>query len=343
MAQLTNTGYNFKDGHPSQEIKTPESPEQVITIKHLHKSFTGRTEVKAVDDLQFHVNKTECFGLLGPNGAGKTTTLRIITGKSNPDRSTGDHTLLDIFGYDPQRDSLAIKAFSGIVPQQDNLDTELNVIDNLLIYSKFYGIPKKEAKERIEQLLTFMELQDKAKSRIRELSGGMQRRLTIARALINNPKLLILDEPTTGLDPQVRHLIWNKLRELKESGVTILLTTHYMEEAFQICNRIIIMDRGKKMVEGNPKDLVSENLEKFVMEVYGASKDQDSSQICKNYFSKNDIRCEFYNDTLFSYSNNYDTLARFGETFKDYEYYIRHSNLEDVFLKVTGRSLNELQ
>lgn len=307
----------------------------VIEIKNLNKTFGG---LKAVNGIDFKVGSAECFGLLGPNGAGKTTTMKIIYGKTEPDNV--EDTIINIFGCNGKREALQIKSFSGIVPQEDNLDTELNVIDNLLIYSKFYGMSSKEAKERIEELLLFMELQEKAKSKIRELSGGMQRRLTIARALLNRPRLLILDEPTTGLDPQVRHLIWNKLRELKEMGVTILLTTHYMEEAFQICDRIIIMDGGKKILEGNPRELLSGNLEKFVMEIYGARKEEG---FYTRYFNNNGIRYEFHNDTLFAYSNDSEKLSQFGETLKTDGYYLRHSNLEDLFLKVTGRSLNELQ
>jgi len=306
-----------------------------ISIKGLNKSFNS---FKAVDNLDFTVESTECFGLLGPNGAGKTTTMKIIYGKSEPDKNKD--TVISVFGHSPKKESLIIKSFSGIVPQQDNLDAELSVSDNLYIYSKFYGIAACEAKKRIEELLSFMELQEKAKSKISELSGGMQRRLTIARALINKPKLLILDEPTTGLDPQVRHLIWNKLRELKEMGVTILLTTHYMEEAFQICGRIIIMDKGKKVLEGRPKELLSSNLEKFVIEIYGAGKE---GSVHTAFFNNNGIRYEFFKDSLFAYSNDSEKLLKFGELLKDGEYYMRHSNLEDLFLKVTGRSLNELQ
>lgn len=305
-----------------------------INIRNLDKSFNN---FKAVDGLNFHVFNTECFGLLGPNGAGKTTSMKIIYGKTEPD--SNKDTIIDIFGHNPKRESLIIKSFSGIVPQQDNLDTELNVTDNLYVYSKFYGIDHREAKKRISELLSFMELQEKAKSKIKELSGGMQRRLTIARALLNKPRLLILDEPTTGLDPQVRHLIWNKLRELKESGVTILLTTHYMEEAFQICDRIIIMDKGKKLLEGKPRELLSQNLEKFVMEIYGAS----NNTICTAYLDEKGVRHEFFNDTLFAYSNDPEILYRLGETLKTGDFYIRLTNLEDLFLKVTGRSLNELQ
>ena len=199
----------------------------VISVKGITKSFGS---YRAVDEVNFEVKEAECFGLLGPNGAGKTTTMKMLFGKSFPDRDGKGE--IEVFGYTPEKNSLEIRALSGIVPQQDNLDQELNVRDNLKIYAKFYGIKESEACKRIEELLEFMELKEKADANVRTLSGGMQRRLTIARALLNNPKLIILDEPTTGLDPQVRHLIWNKLRELKEKGVTILLTTHYMEEAF---------------------------------------------------------------------------------------------------------------
>lgn len=306
-----------------------------INIKNLNKSYG---KLRAVDNLAFQVQPAECFGLLGPNGAGKTTTMKILYGKCEPDARPAP--VIDIFGCQPQRHALIIKSFSGIVPQQDNLDTELNVYDNLLIYSRFYGMPVGEARKRISELLEFMELQEKAKVKIRELSGGMQRRLTIARALINQPRLLILDEPTTGLDPQVRHLIWSKLRELKDSGVTILLTTHYMEEAFQICDRIIIMDKGNKMLEGSPRELMKANLENYVMEIHGTDRTAISADQAAAY---PDIRCEFFEDTLFVYSNVQEPLVRFAEGIRVNDYHIRQANLEDLFLKVTGRSLNELQ
>lgn len=309
--------------------------EAAIRVEKLNKTFD---DFKAVCDLDFRVDKAECFGMLGPNGAGKTTTMKMLYGMSEPDENK--ETAISILGHDPGKEALTIKALSGIVPQQDNLDVELNVADNLYVYSKFYGIPSLEAKKRIAELLSFMELQEKAKSKVRELSGGMQRRLTIARALLNKPRLLILDEPTTGLDPQVRHLIWNKLRELKKTGVTILLSTHYMEEAFQICDRIIIMDKGKKILEGNPRGLLSANIEDYVMEVPGVSEN-DSSYL--RYFKDNGIRHEYFMDTLFAYSNDSGLLTKFGETLNANGFYIRRSNLEDLFLNVTGRSLNELQ
>jgi len=307
----------------------------VINIQNLNKEFDN---FKAVDNLDIQVKETECVGLLGPNGAGKTTTMKMLYGKLRPTENA--KTLMDVFGYDPRKQSLEIKFLSGIVPQQDNLDLNLNVEDNLKIYSKFYGIAKKEAQNRINELLSFMELQEKNKSLVKELSGGMQRRLTIARSLINQPSLLFLDEPTTGLDPQVRHLIWNKLRALKSTGTTMLLTTHYMEEAYQICDTIIIMDKGKKLLEGSPKQLMDQNIEKHVIQIHEECKDKNA---VISYLSGAGIRFEFFNESLFVYSNEYEKLHSFATKLQYEDYDIRRSNLEDLFLKVTGRSLNELQ
>jgi len=309
--------------------------ESVIKVKNLVKNYG---QVTAVDSLDFQVYRAECFGLLGPNGAGKTTTLKILYGKAEP--SPHPETRIDVFGFDPSRDELAIKALSGIVPQEDALDTELHVTDNLLIYARFYGLDLRTARGRIAELLDFMELQEKAWVKIKELSGGMQRRLTIARALMGNPRLLILDEPTTGLDPQVRHLIWNKLRELQKMGVTILLTTHYMEEAFQICDRIIIMDRGRKILEGPPHQLLAAHLEAFVMEVYGPTRDR---LLDSPLPEASGIRQEASQDTLLLYSQEAERLSHLAERLDKGDYYIRQVNLEDLFLKVTGRGLNERQ
>ena len=214
-------------------------PPIAISVKNISKYFS---KVCAVRDLSFEVQANTCFGFLGPNGAGKTTMMKMLYGKCTLDNSNG--ASVDVFGYSPAKDELAIKYLSGVVPQDNNLDDELNVISNLMVYSRFYALPRKTAKSRIDYLLDFMELSDRRTAKIKELSGGMQRRLVIARALMNNPRLLILDEPTTGLDPQVRHLIWDKLRQLKRHGTTILLTTHYMEEAFALCDTILIMDKG---------------------------------------------------------------------------------------------------
>jgi len=306
----------------------------VIQVRNLSKNYH---ELKAVDRLDFAVEKSECFGFLGPNGAGKTTTMKILYGKALP--APGKDTVIDVFGFDPRRQPLAIKALSGVVPQEDNLDAELNVSDNLLIYARFYAITGREARGRIDELLEFMELRDKARVKIRELSGGMKRRLTIARALLNDPRLLILDEPTTGLDPQVRHLIWNKLRELKEAGVTVLLTTHYMEEAFQICDRLIIMDKGRKMLEGEPRRLLNDHLESYVMEIDGIRSRGNGWPD----WETEGVRMEVYQDSLYLYSNEMEQLKRFSESQRIQDCHIRPVNLEDLFLKVTGRGLNELQ
>ncbi len=307
---------------------------KVIEVRNVSKTF-GR--VCAVCDLSFEVEEGTCFGLLGPNGAGKTTMMKMIYGRSS--RNARDGETISVFGYDPARDELAIKYLSGVVPQENNLDDELNVAQNLMIYSKFYGLSGKVARERIQTLLDFLELSEKAQGRIRELSGGMQRRLVIARALLNHPKLLILDEPTTGLDPQVRHLIWDKLRQLRAQGTTILLTTHYMEEAFQICDRVLIMDKGRKVLEDNPRDLLRENIEAYVLEVpvtNGIPVIQDAGL-------PNGVRLDRGEGTLRFYAEDIDRLKGVVDILSGSQYYIRQSTLEDVFLKATGRALNEKQ
>jgi lipooligosaccharide transport system ATP-binding protein len=307
---------------------------KVIQVSHVSKSFG---KLLAVCDLSFAVEAGTCFGLLGPNGAGKTTMMKMIYGRSR--RDDGGAGTIDVFGYDPQRDELAVKYLSGVVSQENNLDDELNVIQNLMIYSKFYGLPGKVARERIDVLLEFLELSEKRKAKIRELSGGMQRRLVIARALLNNPRLLILDEPTTGLDPQVRHLIWDKLRQLQAQGTTILLTTHYMEEAFQICDTVLIMDKGRKVLEDNPRRLLEENIEAYVMEVpigNGAPAIEEAGL-------PEGVRSDRTEGTMRLYANEIERLKGIADALAGHQYYLRQSTLEDVFLKATGRMLNEAQ
>ncbi len=306
---------------------------EVISLQNINKCFGSFTAVK---NLSFSVPKSICFGFLGPNGAGKTTTMKMIYGVSK--RDSGCTGKMSVFGFDPQKDALAIKYLSGVVPQENNLDEELNVEENLKIFARFYGIPSKEADKKIRELLNFMELSEKQRSRIKELSGGMKRRLIIARALLNNPRLLILDEPTTGLDPQVRHLIWEKLRNLKRKGMTILLTTHYMDEAFQICDRIIIMNRGEKILEGNPHALVDANIEPFVLEI----NTKDSFQKIKENVPV-EIRVDTSTDVVRIYSREQFILERLSKALNPGEYYLRQSNLEDLFLKTTGSTLNALQ
>ena len=308
--------------------------EKIIIVKNVSKTFP---EVLAVNNLSFEVESQTCFGFLGPNGAGKTTMMKIIYGKCRRDNKPG--SLVRIFGYDPKDHELEIKYHSGVVPQDNNLDDELNLIQNLMIYSKFYHMPTRLAKERIAYLLDFMELSEKANSRIGELSGGMKRRLVIARALINDPWLLILDEPTTGLDPQVRHLIWDKLRLLKKEGTTILLTTHYMEEAFQICDRVMIMDNGQQIIESPPRDLLENNIEKYVLEI------MDDSALPDN-FNENTLksmRIDRSQHMVRLFSNDVEHLKILAGSIGTGNYHLRRTHLEDVFLKATGRGLNETQ
>ncbi len=307
----------------------------VLTVKNVSKSFG---QVQAVRDLSFSVESGSCYGFLGPNGAGKTTAMKMIYGKCTRDRDC--EGLMDIFGYDPAKNELAIKYLSGVVQQENNLDEELSVIQNLTIYSRFYDMPKSTAKERIEYLLDFLELSEKAASKIRELSGGMKRRLVIARALLNSPRLLILDEPTTGLDPQVRHVIWDKIRQLQKQKTTVLLTTHYMEEAFQLCNRMLIMHKGGKIMEGKPAELMEQNIEKYVIEVLDAEL---TGQIGGEKLS-NEIRVDQALSVVLYYSNDMEALKKLAASeLKAGNYLIRQTNLEDVFLKATGRHLNDKQ
>jgi len=305
--------------------------ETVIAASEVHKSYG---DVKAVKGLSFVLKSATCLGFLGPNGAGKTTMMNLVYGRSQ--RDTHPPSTLRVFGYDPAQSELEIKYLSGVVPQENNLDVELNVKRNLLIYSKFYGIRRAEADSRIDSLLDFMELSDKRKAKIKELSGGMKRRLIIARALLNNPRLLILDEPTTGLDPQVRHLIWNKIRQLKSNGTTILLTTHYMEEAFQIADGIIIMNQGEKVIEGNPKMLIEGHIENYVLEV----RNKRSFGLIEKTATKN-IRKDRSSESMLLYSSDQGILKRLSDRLNPGDYFLRETNLEDLFLKLTGRELNE--
>jgi lipooligosaccharide transport system ATP-binding protein len=305
-----------------------------ITVKNISKSFG---KVLAVCDLGFEVRAGSCFGFLGPNGAGKTTMMKMLYGKCT--RNKNGEGSISVFDYDPVHDELAIKYLSGVVPQDNNLDDELDVISNLMVYSRFYALPRKVAKSRIDSLLDFMELSDKRKAKIRELSGGMQRRLVIVRALMNNPRLLILDEPTTGLDPQVRHLIWDKLRQLKRQGTTILLTTHYMEEAFALCDTILIMDKGRGVMRGSPVELLEQNVEKYVLEITGS---QSFGAIDESAVPQA-VRVDRTEETMRLYSDDEQRLKQLAGQLEGAHYYLRQTNLEDVFLKATGRELNEKQ
>ncbi len=307
----------------------------VITVRNISKSFG---KIRAVHNLSFSVESGLCFGFLGPNGAGKTTVMKMLYAKCIRDKNSESE--VNIFGYDPVKNELAIKYLSGVVQQENNLDEELNVIQNLMIYSKFYDIQAKTAKKRIEYLLDFLELSEKADSKIKELSGGMKRRLVIARALLNQPKLLILDEPTTGLDPQVRHLIWDKIRQLKKQETTVLLTTHYMEEAFQLCDSLLIMHKGQNIMEGRPKELMKENIEKYVLEVF----DTETIGQVQDGMIRDIIRVDHTPGVTCYHSNDIDELKHLATScLTAGNYHIRQTNLEDVFLRATGRQLNDKQ
>jgi lipooligosaccharide transport system ATP-binding protein len=299
-----------------------------IKAENIVKTYQGLT---AVNHLSFEVPRGICFGFLGPNGAGKTTMMKIIYGAAN--RDSGNSGTLSVFGYDPRQNELDIKYLSGIVPQEDNLDVELSVRENLVIYSKFYGLSLNQARPRIHSVLAFMELMEKQDARIRTLSGGMKRRLLIARALINSPRLLILDEPTTGLDPQVRHHIWDKLRSLKKEGVTILLTTHYMEEAYQICDDLIIMNKGAKVLQGNPGALIDAHIEAYVLEIL--KTDNGLQELPPA------IRMESNHNRQLLYADDFEQIKRISDRFRAGEFILRQSNLEDVFLRITGSNLYE--
>jgi lipooligosaccharide transport system ATP-binding protein len=304
-----------------------------IIVRRISKTFGT---VRAVDGLDFDVPAATCFGFLGPNGAGKTTLMKMLYGMCRPDAD--DEGTMDVFGYDPRREELAIKHLAGVVPQENNLDEELNVVGNLMVFARFYNLPRAVARERIAELLAFLELADKAKAKIKELSGGMKRRLVVARALLNAPRLLILDEPTTGLDPQVRHVIWDKLRQLKRRGTTILLTTHYMDEAFQICDKLLIMDRGRAVLDGRPRDLLTEHIEPYVLEVFDGQ-----GPVAVDARFGGALRVETSSEITRVYGHDVEQLRGVAVALHSDHYHVREANLEDLFLKTTGRSLNAIQ
>lgn len=289
----------------------------------------------AVNGISFDVAPGESFGLLGPNGAGKSTTMRMIAAVS--ERTSGE---LSILGLDPNENAPAIKAQLGVVPQSDNLDLELKVFENLLVYGRYFGLPRKLVRQRAEELLGFAQLVEKRDAKVDDLSGGMRRRLTIARALINEPKVLLLDEPTTGLDPQARHILWDRLFRLKEQGTTLVLTTHYMDEAEQLADRLVVVDKGEIMAEGTPAGLIKEYSSREVLELrFGSEQNREAAERLKNFGD----RIEVLPDRILVYSANGEAeLARVVELgLQPITSLVRRSSLEDVFLRLTGRSLIE--
>jgi lipooligosaccharide transport system ATP-binding protein len=290
-------------------------------------------DLPAVDGVRFFVNVQECFGFLGPNGAGKSSTMRMIYGFSPITSGT-----LRVLGKDVTNQMREIKTQLGVVPQEDNLDPDLKVLQNLVVYARYFDIPKRLALARAQESLELLQLWEKRDAAIRELSGGMKRRLMIARALINQPQLLILDEPTTGLDPQARHLVWQKLRLLKSQGVTMLITTHYMEEAAQLCDRLVLMDKGKIIAEGAPAQLVSQYAGREVLElrVSDAIKPQILDQLDRLH-----VQSEAAGDTLYVYTDDGRMLHSQLDLSKVERVSLRHATLEDVFLRLAGHALQE--
>jgi lipooligosaccharide transport system ATP-binding protein len=302
----------------------------LIHARGLVKRFGDLT---AVDGIDVDVHAGEAFGFLGPNGAGKSSTMRMIGCVSEPTSGT-----LRILGQNPVKDGPAIRSRLGVCPQQDSLDPELTVTENIVVYARYFGIPRRVARERAAELLDFVQLSERANDKVEPLSGGMKRRLTIARALVNEPDLVLLDEPTTGLDPQARHLVWERLFRLKQRGVTLVLTTHYMDEAEQLCDRLVIMDRGKIVAEGSPRELIEKHSTREVLELRFGDRDLDG------YASKLDgigDRVEVLPDRVLLYAVDGDAAADavHERHLAPSSVLVRRSSLEDVFLHLTGRTL----
>ena len=305
---------------------------ELIQVTNLVKNFGSFI---AVNGISFSVKQGESFGLLGPNGAGKSSTMRIIGATSQ--RTSGD---VKILGKDPELHGPQIRAHLGVVPQQDNLDEELTCAENLYIYGRYFGLPKRLVTEKLDELLEFAQLIEKKNAKVNSLSGGMKRRLTIARALVSDPDILMLDEPTTGLDPQARHILWDRLFRLKEKGVTLLITTHHMDEAEQLCDRLIVMDNGKIMAEGSPAGLIKEYSSKEVLEVrFGSDR---NAQMVEKLNNLSD-RLEVLPDRLLMYTESgEELLAKISAlNIHPNTSLVRRSSLEDVFLRLTGRTLIE--
>jgi len=301
----------------------------VLSALNLRKSYAGQA---VVDGVSITLNKGECFGLLGPNGAGKTTTLRLMLGLIEPD---GGH--LSLLGLAVPRHAREARLRVGVVPQVDNLDPDFTVAENLLVYGRYFGLSDAAIEARLPELLEFANLTHKRDVKVPTLSGGMKRRLTLARALVNDPDVIFLDEPTTGLDPQARHLIWQRLRELTARGKTLLLTTHFMDEAERLCHRLAILDHGRMVAEDTPQALIAQHIEPQVVEVFGEQAEHWASEHAARYAA----RFEVSGETAFCYVNDAQPLLAHLPTQSGLRYLHRPANLEDVFLKLTGREMRE--
>ncbi len=313
-----------------------QNPVLAVLARGLTKKYGDLTVVKGIN---FEVRRGECYGFLGPNGAGKTSTMKMVYGRSTV---TGGE--LKVLGLDAQTETAEIKRRVGVVPQENNLDPDLNVMENLVIYARYYGQSRGEAAERARRALEFVQLMDKSGARIEELSGGMKRRLVIARALLNDPELLVLDEPTTGLDPRARHAVWQQLAELKSRGVTLILTTHYMEEASRLCDRLVMMDSGLILAEGTPEGLIRERVGIYVLEVPATAFEEspDGARALKEIlpFLRGQMKI---GSSLFLFSDaNGPVTERLSRRRPDLKHLVfRPANLEDVFLTLADRGLDE--
>ncbi|MDO8413937.1 MAG: ATP-binding cassette domain-containing protein [Gallionellaceae bacterium] len=301
----------------------------VIHAQNLQKSYAG---VRVVDGLNLDIQRGECYGLLGPNGAGKTTTLRLLLGLIEPD--SGELSLLNHAVPHQAREA---RVRVGVVPQMDNLDPDFTVAENLLVYGRYFGMQDAEIEARLPMLLEFANLTHKRDAKIPTLSGGMKRRLTLARALVNDPDVIFLDEPTTGLDPQARHLIWQRLRELTAQGKTLLLTTHFMDEAERLCHRLAILDQGRMIAQASPQALIAQHIEPQVVEVFGERVAEWAQQQAAQFSQ----RFEVSGETAFCYVADAQPLLTHLHGHQALRYLHRPANLEDVFLKLTGREMRE--
>ena len=304
--------------------------ESLVEARGLTKKFDDFT---AVDSIDFDIHKGEAFGFLGPNGAGKTSTMKMITTVSPITEGK-----MTVFGLDPTTQGRAIRQRLGVVPQEDNLDLELTVYENLYIYGRYHDMSRPEIRGRIVDLLDFAQLSDRGDAKVESLSGGMKRRLTIARALINDPDLVILDEPTTGLDPQARHALWDRLYRLKQQGATLIITTHYMDEAEQLCDRLVVMDQGKIVAEDSPRRLIETHAPREVVELRFEAGTQDDHVLSLEGIGQ---RSEILADRVLLYTDDADETQRAldGRNIVPEQVLVRRSTLEDVFLKLTGRRL----
>ena len=310
----------------------PTSP--IFSIQGLTKKYGGAT---VVNNLSFDIKPGECLGVIGPNGAGKTTTIRMCLGLTAPDAGSVSFYQPGHSALQMPQDALAIKDKLGIVSQFDSLDPDFSCAENLLVFGRYFGLKDAVIKERIPKLLEFAALTSKADAKLSELSGGMKRRLSLARALVNDPQLLLLDEPTTGLDPQARHLMWERLQRLVQQGKSILLTTHFMDEAERLCNRLLVLDHGKKMTEGTPRQLIANNLEPDVVEVYGVG----ALALVDSPLKALAARVEVSGETVFFYTQDSKRLLEALAAYPQLRTLHRPANLEDLFLKLTGRQIRE--